>query len=380
MNVRKLSLSVLGLAGLVAGAAHADAPATKWYDKVTLGGYVDAYYQQALSGDTVTVNNATGGRAYDATVNAFNVGGGELTLAASDDKSKTSYYVDILLGQLANNAGLGTPGTMLGQAYMTDTFGSAKFTFGKFGTIIGTEVTNPLSNDNFSRGFVYQQEPVYSVGLKVDYSLPASFVLTGLIDNGNSIDKAANEGKGYGLELAWTGIKNLGTSVSYYGAPFDKGAAGIRYQDFLNVLVSYQAMDTLSFNAEYLYDTTIDTNTNADPTKGAVAFSPKTQGVALYANWNTPMAGLSLSPRVEQIANPDRVNPGSAGGGLGGFTNTSYVFDSYTLTLKYADGPLTHYLEFRTDASNDYVFSDNKPTPTLSQSRMTLTYAAAYGF
>jgi len=373
MNVRKLSLSVLGLAGLVAGAAHADAPATKWYDKVTLGGYVDAYYQQALTGDTVTVNNTTGGRAYDATVNAFNLGGGELTLSTADAASKTSYYVDLLIGQLANNTGLGTAGTMIGQAFMTDTFGNAKFTIGKFGTIIGTEVTNPLSNDNFSRGFVYQQEPVYSVGLKVDYTLPASLVLTGLIDNGNSIDQATNEGKGYGLELAWSGLKNLTTSVSYYGAPFNKSAAGIRYQDFANVLIAYQAMDTLSFNAEYLYDTNIDTNTNTDPTKGAVAFSPKTQGVALYANWNTPMAGLSLSPRVEQVANPDKINPGTGNA-------VSYVYDSYTLTLKYADGPLTHYLEFRTDASNDFVFSDNKPTPTLSQSRMTLTYAAAYGF
>jgi len=250
MNVRKLSLSVLGLAGLVAGAAHADAPATKWYDKVTLGGYVDDYYQQALTGDTVTVNNNLTGRAYDKTVNAFGPVGGELTLSTSDDKSKTSYYVDLLLGQLATNTGLVATGGLVGQAYVTDTFGNAKFTFGKFGTIIGTEVNNPLSNDNFSRGQVYALEPTFSTGLKLDYTLPMSMVLTGLIDDGNSIDVAGNEGKGYGLELAWSGVKNLTTSISYYGAPYSKTASAILYQDFANVLVAYQATDTLSFNAE----------------------------------------------------------------------------------------------------------------------------------
>jgi hypothetical protein len=371
MNVNKLSISAaLGLAGLLAGAAHADAPATKWYDKVTLGGYVDAYYQQMLGGDGVTVS-APAKRAFDNKANDFNFGGGELTLSSSDDKSKTGYYLDLILGPPAdviNAVNYVTPnGFMVGQAYVNKTWGDAKFTFGKFGTIIGTEVTNPLSDANFSRGLVYGLEPVYSTGLKLDYTLPMSMVLTGLIDNGNSVDNAANEGKGYGLMLAYSGIKNLTSSVSYYGAPASKTAAGISYQDFINVLIGFQAMDTLSFNAEYLYNTTIDTNTNIDPTKGPVAFSPKTQAVALYANWTTPMAGLSLLPRVEQVASPDAAV-------------SNYVNNSYTLTLKYADGPLTHFLEFRDDSSNGFNYSDNKPTPTFSQSQMTLTYAAAYGF
>jgi len=373
MNVRKLSLSVLGLAGLVAGAAHADAPATKWYDKLTVGGYIDGYYQMPLTGDTVSVNKAYPNRVFDTTTNEFNFGGGELTLATSDDKSKTSYYVDLLLGPLAdvvNAPNYAPSGFMVGQAYVTDSFGNAKFTLGKFGTIIGTEVTSPLADPNFSRGLVYGLEPVYSTGLKLDYTLPASFTLTGLIDDGNSVDNAISEGKGYGLELAYAGIKNLTTSLAYYGAPVAKLPTGISYQDFLNFLAAYQATDTLSFNAEYLYNTTLSTITNTDPNKGPVAFSPKTQAYALYASWTTPMAGLSIVPRFEQVVRPDsRV----------GLTN-NYLNNSYTLTLKYVEGPLTHFLEFRDDSSNNYVYSDNKPTPTFSQSEMTLTYAAAYGF
>jgi len=390
MNVRKLSLSVLGLAGLVAGAAHADAPATKWYDKVTLGGYVDSYYQQMIGGDGISTSTPAGlpstipgqpqFRSFDKKANQFQFGGGELTLATSDDKSKTSYYVDLLLGPLAdavnaNNGLTSSTGFMVGQAFVTDTFGNAKFTLGKFGTIIGTEVTSPLADPNFSRGQVYALEPVYSTGLKVDYTLPASFVLTGVLDDGNSVDSAISEGKGYGLELAYSGIKNLSTSLSYYGAPVTKTAAGISYQDFINFLAAYQATDTLSFNAEYLYTTTIDTNTNTNPNNGPVAKSPKTNAYALYASWTTPMAGLSIVPRFEQVVTPDNSNTGIS----------PYVTNSYTLTLKYADGPLTHFLEFRDDSSDLFQFSDYKPTSTapfgtLSQSQMTLTYAAAYGF
>jgi hypothetical protein len=373
MNVTKLSITTaLGLAGLLVGTTHADA--TKWYDKVTLGGYVDAYYQQMLGGDGVTVSTPSK-RVFDNQANDFNFGGGELTLSSSDDSSKTGYYLDLILGPTADvinvanysTAPNGLSGFMVGQGYVTKAMGDAKFTFGKFGTIIGTEVTNPLSNNNFSRGLVYSLEPVYSTGLKLDYSLPMDLALTGVIDNGNSIDKAGNEGKGYGLMLGYSGIKNLTSSVSYYGAPSSKTAAGISYQDFINVLIGFKAMDTLSFNAEYLYNTTIDTNTNIDPAVGPVAFSPKTQAVALYANWTTPMAGLSLLPRVEQVASPD------------GAVN-NYVNNSYTLTLKYSDGPLTHFVEFRDDSSNGFNYSDGKVPPTFSQSQMTLTYAAAYGF
>ena len=381
MNVRKLSLSALGLAGLMAGAAHA-ADAPKWYDKVSLGGYVDSYYQQNLSGDPVSVSSVnTGGnpanRVFDTKANQFQFGGGELTLSAADDKSKTSYYLDLLLGPVAdiiNKPNYGASGFMVGQAYATDTFGNAKFTMGKFGTIIGTEVTNPLSNPNFSRGLVYALEPVYSTGLKLDYSLPMSMVLTGVLDDGNSVDSAISEGKGYGLELAYSGIKGLTSSVAYYGAPSSKdqvvatpgGAVtigGIAYSDFVNVLLAYQAMDSLSFNAEYLYNTTIMAYT------GPQAQNPKTNAYALYASWATPMAGLSVVPRFEQVITPDNDN-----------LTAPYVMNSYTLTLKYADGPLTHYLEFRDDSSDLFQFSDNKTTPTMSQSQMTLTYAAAYGF
>jgi hypothetical protein len=247
-------------------------------------------------------------------------------------------------------------------------------TFGKFPTFIGTEVEAVTGDNNFSRGLVYGLEPVYNVGLKVDYSLPASFTLTGQLDNGNSVDDAANEGKGYGAALAWAGVKNLGLTASWSAEPGVKTAGGgIPYTDFINVLASFQATDSLGFNAEYLYKTVLSADGGTTP-------STKQNAYALYANWATPMKGLSLLPRFEQVFSPDNNNVN----GTGSTTITAFPLqqDSYTLTLKYVDGPLTHFLEYRADASDLYQYSGPKPTSATDakQIAQTVTYAAAYSF
>jgi len=380
MNVIKIS--ALGLAGLLATTVHAD-------PKLTVSGNLDSYYTLNLN-DNVTpnvVNSSTGGsngvanRSFDTKSNEFAFEGGEVNFASIDDATKTGAFVNLLVGPKANiingnNVVGSTSNFMVGQAYINKTWGDAKFTFGKFPTLIGTEVEAVTGDNNFSRGLVYGLEPVYNVGLKVDYSLPASFTLTGQLDNGNSVDDAISEGKGYAIALAWAGVKNLGVTASWSGEPSAKTAAGIDDTDFANVLLSYQAMDSLGFNAEYLYKTTI----HADVTTAGVV-NQKQHGIALYANWATPMKGLSLLPRVEWVMSPDNANTvtGTTPATLAG---TPYAQDSYTLTLKYVDGPLTHFLEYRADASDLYQYSGPNPTSQsdLKQVSQTVTYAAAYSF
>jgi hypothetical protein len=373
MNVIKIS--ALGLAGLLATTVHAD-------PKLTVSGNLDSYYTLNLN-DNVTPNatgsNGVANRSFDTKSNEFAFEGGEVNFASIDDATKTGAFVNLLVGPKADlinaNNGLATSNFMVGQAYVNKTWGDAKFTFGKFPTFIGTEVEAVTGDNNFSRGLVYGLEPVYNVGLKVDYSLPASFTLTGQLDNGNSVDNAISEGKGYGIALAWAGVKNLGLTASWSGEPSSKTAAGIKYTDFANVLASYQAMDSLGFNFEYLYKTTIDVVT------GNAALSPKQHGIALYANWATPMKGLSLLPRVEWVMSPDNTNTMT-------FTPPTtvvaspYAQNSYTLTLKYVDGPLTHFLEYRADASDLYQYSGPNPTTAsdAKQISQTVTYAAAYSF
>jgi Putative beta-barrel porin-2, OmpL-like. bbp2 len=381
MNVIKIS--ALGLAGLLATTVHAD-------PKLTISGNIDSYYTLNLS-DNVTPNvlsTATGGsngvanRAFDTKSNEFAFEGGELNLASVDDATKTGAFVNLLVGPKANlinaNNGLATSNFMVGQAFINKTWGDAKLTFGKFPTFIGTEVEAVTGDNNFSRGLVYGLEPVYNTGIKLDYSLPASFTLTGQFDNGNSVDDAANEGKGYGVALAWAAVKNLGLTASWSAEPGAKivTTGGIPYTDFVNVLASYQATDSLGFNAEYLYKTTLSTD-------GGITPSTKQNAYALYANWATPMKGLSLLPRFEQVFSPDNSNAGiNSTTTPATLAASPYAQDSYTLTLKYVDGPLTHFLEYRADASDLYQYSGPNPTSAsdLKQIAQTVTYAAAYSF
>lgn len=379
MSTRRIIVtSVLALGALTSAVKAADAPAAKWYDKVTLGGYVEAYYQQGFTESGSSMLAVTP-RAFDTKQNQFQFGGGELTFATADDKSKTSYYLDLLMGPKADvvnaNNGLAASNFMVGQAFVTKTLGDAKFSFGKFVTPLGTEVISTPGNLNYSRSILFGSIPYYEVGLKVDYTLPASFVLTGMLDNGNSVDSAANNGKGYGAMLTYSGIKGLSLMGCWYSAPVIV-AGDLSNQHFLDVVGGYTFTDTLSINAEYLYTTTLDPKPATTTPVMYTPVSPKTQGYAVYVNWTTPMAGLSVIPRFEQYYQPDANNTD------GGLVPMGYgtVDNSSTLTLKYADGPLTHYLEYRADASNLYKYAGSKPADPMTQIQQTVTYAAMYGF
>jgi len=143
---------------------------------------------------------------------------------------------------------------------------------------------------------------------------------------------------------------------------------------------SYQALASLSVAAEYLYKTAIDNSSDFDRGVGNDKYSPKAQGYALYATYTTPVANLSVAGRFEQWMSPDLGN-GTWWGNPSVGAN-SYVYNSYTLTVKYAAGPLTHILEYRADASNDYNFQTNGNNNNVGASQVdqTVTYAAVYGF
>lgn len=364
MNVRRTIMSAVAAAAVLApGVIKAED--TKWYEKVEIGGYVETYYQYLVNHPSKT-SATLGNRAFANQTNQFAVNGGELTFKSSDEAAKTGYFVDLVFGPKADsinssNTGIATNSNfMIGQAYVTQALGDLTVTLGKFGTIVGWEVGYTPSDSNFSRSVVYTKEPFYHTGLKLDYALPAGFTLTGMIGDGNSVDKTTGVAKDYGFLLNYSGIKDLSLIADYYRAPGSYLSDGsLPYGDAMNFMFSYTLSETLSFAGEYLY------NLSAPTTLPSVNdYRAKEQGYSLYATYVTPVEGLSISPRFGQWFTPDSTPNGT---------------DEYTLTVKYSKGALAHYLEYRSDASTGTAFTtgdDNTATTT----QQTVTYAAVYSY
>jgi Putative beta-barrel porin-2, OmpL-like. bbp2 len=441
-----LAVPALGLADDTTAAAPAAAPMATpmatpvatptplaWYQKITVGGYLDAYYQLNFNSPSI-VGRSPQNRAFETTSNQFTLGGGELTLKQSDSASGTGYYVDLLMGNMAaaynptayvQNDYYGDPSThyslaggsndylSIGQAYVTQAFGNATITLGKFGTPVGYEVTYSPSDANFSRSLLFDNEPFFHTGVELSYALPAGFNILGWTDDGNSTDNATSEGMDYGAQVSYAGIKNLNlTGTWYLQQALNLGHTQYYYADSdneyeLNVLAdtewgnfiaTYQASSTLSFAGEYLfkeysllgnplYQEAVDNGIFPN-------INPIQQGYALYATYS-PVNNLSISPRFEQWYNPEFGSTAFEDGiyalGEGGLdvitinlpgVGTPAVTDDYTLTLKYQMGPLAHILEYRADASDvPNVFTVNGKKPSqYNEVQQTLTYAMEYSF
>jgi len=390
------------LGALVAPAlAMADATATPvptptplaWYQKLTVGGYLDAYYQLSLNEPQAGGIGNTGfpsvERPFDPLVNQFAFGGGELTLKQGDTASGTGYFVDLLMGPTASiytgsavSAETFDDQILLGQAYVTQAFGNATFTFGKFGTPVGYEVTYLPSNANFSRSLLYNAEPLYHTGLELAYTLPMSFTATGWLGDGQNVEVVGNRGRDYGAQLAYAGISNLNLTGTWYLDEANALAGQLYSMTDANFIATYTLGSSWTFAGEYLLT---EFSLLGNPGyAGGPNYNPIEQGYALYATYNTPIANLSLSPRFEQWYNPDAAALGFAGIAPAAPAN---VTDDYTLTLKYQMGPLAHMLEYRMDAVNysslaaaGFATAESGRANFLSEVNQTLTYAAVYSF
>ena len=393
MKFKAMAAMALGLT-LVGGALKAeDKKPAAWYEKINAAGYVDAYYQYNLNGRSAP--SAPGNRAFDVTQQQFTFSGAKLALSESDAASKTGGELDLFYGPTTKlfNTSSPTESLAVEQAFITDAFGPVTFKLGKFTTFVGTEVIETPANLNYSRGTLFGAIPFYHVGLEATYVPMDGTSIMAYTGNGNSVDAASSERRDWGLTLGYTGVKGLGLTAIYY---MESGltpttvvgqmvSENTHYFDFL---ASYQIAETLAFNGEYLYKTRIaagdtdtagnllTTNTQVDPATGKkVAYSPKQQGYALYLNYTTPIANLSVIPRFEQFYTPEGSAPS-----LGALTTDT------TITLKYAQGPLTHYLEYRNDWKSDGAFAQaagvmtDGTYATTSSSQNTVTYGATYSF
>lgn len=376
MGFRRHLIGSLAAAALIAPSlVSADAPAAKWYDSVSLGGYAAAYYQQSLNMPVSAVEQS-GYRQFDTTTNQFTLQDAEIHVAKTDTASNTNYYLSLVFGPHADGSTVaGNNAVLVNAAYAAQVFGPVTLTVGKMFTTVGYEVGNSAGNPNFGRSILFFEEPAWNVGAQVSYAMPMGFTLSGELVDGNTTAYVTNGAKDYQAELAYAGIKNLSLSGQWYQDNSTDGAGSPI--NLFNFIGTYTLSDSLSVAGEYLY-------------KGETSSGKKAQGYDLYAIYNTPISNLSVTGRFGQWFTPDQwgtatVPTAVSFSGLlpASFLSGDYQTDDYTVTVKYVAGELTHILEYRALASNLYRYS-TKESPTsasdFSQIDETITYAAEVSF
>lgn len=372
------------LAGLCLGFSQAGAEEAKpaWFESLQVSGYVDAYYQMNFNGLSGDINNpaSTVQRAFDTRQNEFTFSAAKLTIAGQDSASGVGGQLDLLFGPTGQ---IVTPGGYpIEQAFATFGLGPVAFKVGKMVTHVGYEVIETPLNLNYSRSILFTQIPFYHVGAMANYSPVEGLGIMLGVANSNSNETANDEAKDLMAQVSYSQVPGLGLIANYY-LESNRSAAGqnpFENTHYAELIANYQVLENLGLGLDYLYKTTIassqkDEAGNAigtsipDPETGLLKpFSPKSQGYALYVNYVTPVAGLSVIPRFEQYAMPDA--PAFA--------------TEYTLTVKYAAGPLTHFLELRSDVEGPagfYPSGQASADPAdWKSNQLTLTYGAAYTF
>jgi hypothetical protein len=375
MKFKSAAAMAMGMAMLGGGLKADDAKAPAWYANTSVKGFVDAYYMYNFNG----LQPAAGSRVFDTKSQQFTVNAAKLAITNSDSASGTGGEIDLLYGPEAAiyNGTSANSSLAIEQAFATQAFGPVTFKLGKSGCFFGEEVADVTGDYQYSRGLVYANEPFFTTGLTGTYSLlGGGLTLLGYIGDGASADNnaLANKAPDWGLQVADTQIKNLSLTLTYYNQPngpanFVTSTGPVVISNLYNnihnfdLLASYTISDTLAVAAEGLY---VDT---ALPSQAVTTipqqFSTKQDGYAIYVDYKTPVANLTVDPRFEQWFQPDAANE----------------INEYTITVKYAKGPLTHILEFRDDNNANKIYAagaDGTQSPVVSQN--TLTYAAVYGF
>ncbi len=203
------------------GTAYADAPAAKWYDTYTIGGYIEGSYVGNLSSpQTVAGPGTNRARLFDVEENSFNLNMFHLNFSkpmGDDNYAFTGKFHTGRDARVIKSVGtFGGTDFDVQEAYMTVAVPSYKkltFTGGKFVTLEGVEVIESPANPNFSEGLLFGfAEPFTHTGVKSNLVLNDKANVTVGVVNGWDTAADANDGKTIIWQIATTPLKQVAWS------------------------------------------------------------------------------------------------------------------------------------------------------------------------
>ncbi|HXN06498.1 MAG TPA: outer membrane beta-barrel protein [Nitrospiria bacterium] len=359
---------------LTFGADAAPPPPPKWYDTISMNGFVDGYYSynSNTSGASSVNGNSNIYHNFDMSANDLQVSLVELNIVKPvDDKNKAGFYLGFMFGEAADVIACGgtltcTPMTESATKNIRQAYASILLTpslqldFGKYVTQMGAEVIESKDNWNYTRSLLYTLAiPYLHTGARLTYTFNDKVYLQGQFNNGWNNGVENNNGKYYGVQLGVTPVKSLPIVLNYATSSELSTASGITDDlSLLDVIVTYNATNSLSFMANY---------DNATQKQGLATGDAKWDGLAIYAKYafTNPYAVVA---RYELFNDADGLRTGYKIGAGG------QKLSEGTITLEYSGfGPGSLFrLDLRQDMSDGTPFTKEDGSKTDSQLTATI--------
>lgn len=341
-------------------------------DKINIAGLIDWYYQFSFN-HPPSGTNLTPPRAFDIKNDTFSLSLVEVNLTrVATAKSPIGFTATLTFGKTADlvhftePGGTPNPGKLSNdtiykytqQLYGTYvTPGSQPFTidFGKFVTLMGFEVIESSSNDNYSRGLLFTYAiPFYHAGLRITRPLSSTLAAQLHLVNGWNNVEDDNSGKSIGVQLAWNPNPAWTWVVNWMGGDESAGAAlpanlNVQLVDLLGI---WRPTDRLKLGINVDYASAFK----------AGAAGGHWSGQAVYLRYQLSKQS-ALAVRLEHFEDTNGLR-----------TGTAQNLNSATATFEYVvRDNLLHRLEFRHDKAGKTLFpsggggSTSMETITFSQ-------------
>ncbi|OMQ11993.1 outer membrane beta-barrel protein [[Flexibacter] sp. ATCC 35103] len=315
-------------------------PATTW------GGSADAYYKYDFS------KQMNGLTSFTNSQDSFELG--MASIQAAHTFGKASVFVDLGFGKRAGEFSYNettdkdiTAKFLIKQLFFTyqvsDEF---KVVAGSFGTHIGYEVLDAISNKNYSMSYAFSYGPFFNTGVKAVYTSGKFTAMAG-ITNPTDFKSAMDAGSSQKTYIAQLG---------YIG---DTGSAYLNFTSGSSNPASDENKTQIDFVASKTITDAFSLGFNATYAKTKNDFDSELDGdwfaLVGYANYAFKPS-LSLAYRMEYFDAKD------AAASLGTLTGSN-VFAN-TVSLNYKVGKLTIIPELRYDAASEDIFLDKDAAPT----------------
>ncbi len=327
---------------------------------ITTNGLIDLYYEYNFNHPPLGAGNAF--RAFDVKNDSFSLSLAELNVHRNPTKKlPLGFTATLTWGKTADIVNATEPGGVntykpFQQLYITYTTGGAHpwtIDFGKFVTMMGYEVIESSSNDNYTRSFLFTYAiPFYHMGFRITHSFTPT--LTGQFDlvNGWNNVEDDNSQKSIGMGWTWTPNSDFTWILNWMGGGESTGAGfagpatgGNLTINLFDTSLIYNVTpgDKIGLNLDYA---TANGTAPTGPSGSNAQLAGHWDGWALYGRHNLSNS-TDLALRLEQFVDKNGFRTGVVGGNFKEITAT-YEFD--------VNKNLINRIEFRHDWANQAVF------------------------